>query len=109
MKIDIDRLHARKILRNSGKTFEMLIKALQNSDFVKGNVIVVGYSEAYALDLLDEFMRIGHAMQYTPKRITYNTVKVRAATYKFLGAQVADRVCRASGSLIFRDHYATTG
>jgi hypothetical protein len=109
MQIDLNRLHARKVLRNAGKTFEMLVKVLQNSDFTGGNIVIVGFCEAYALDLLDEFIRIGLVMKYTLRRITYNTVRVQAIMYKFVGAQTANRICIGSGSLVFRDHYQGGG
>ena len=68
MKIDIDRLHKEDKGRGEGQTIEMLVKALQNSEFCENDVAIVAHTKYWAGELCQLALELAWSMGYAAGR-----------------------------------------
>lgn len=106
MNLDIDRLHKEVKGRAEGQTMEMLVKALQNTEFSDTPILIVAHTKHFAADLVTMFMTISEALEFVAERVGQYETEVNGVRCFFLAESEVKRFCIGREVVVFRDHFA---
>lgn len=111
MTIDLDRLHADYMEKwnGSGRTFDMLMTALQHADFDVSLVVIVGANRDQAFGhLMDEFRFLAVEMEYEwVRKESVSTLRVLNTEFRFESYVLLTNIRSIpQDTPIFWDHYA---
>lgn len=103
-KVDLERLQSLVYGKRSGRTFRMLVEAIQNTEFSNDAVVVVAYASHYAEGLCREAQAIAKGLGFPVETVSRNVLRVNNIDILFISKDSYRKLCGVS-YVEFWDHY----